>query len=81
MSGAKTPAVELPPESETYPPFAHVLRVVVVPSGASGPKVRVRVFCTHCGHAAYDDEWPRTCGPEIPRVSTRLSDGLQWGAK
>ena len=71
MSGAKTPAVELPPESENYAPFAHILRVVVVPSGASGPKVRVRVFCTHCGRTTYDDDWLRVCEPEIPTIQTR----------
>ena len=94
MSGAKTstapglprrgpgfPRLELLPESETHAPFAHCLRVVVLPSATADAKARVRVFCTHCGRAMYDEEWFRECEPEIPTVQTRLSDGRQWGAK
>lgn len=71
MSAPKPAPVELPPDSETYAPFTHVLRVVVVNSGASGPKVRLRVFCEHCGRSTYDDDWNRLCEPEIPILITR----------
>ena len=58
-------SVALPPESENYAPFAHVLRVVVLPH-LSGPEVVVRVFCVNCGLRVQAEGILRLCEPEIP---------------